>query len=272
MVKAVSEKQKETVRAGLARLHTWNIWLAAVYALQGIFVILVSATRLLPIEATYKTTDPLMSGLVGHEVIVNATKHLFDVNLVYMVAAIFFVAAAMHLIVATVYRNQYEAELKKGVNRARWIEYTLSVALLFVVMAIMIGFSNIVILLLLFAVAVIMNGTRMAVDLYHAQHKNRSNRLLAGLSIFADVALWLVIVLMLWAAGAYSSAGISSFILVLISSAFVLFAGFAVTMYLQYRKIGKWADYLYGERVYMILAFVAKTALVWQIVAGALQP
>jgi len=51
-----------------------------------------------------------------------------------------------------------------------------------------------------------------------------------------------------------------------------LFGGFAVNMYLQYKKKGRWADYLYGERLYMILSLVAKTALAWQIFAGSLRP
>lgn len=36
-------------------------------------------------------------------------------------------------------------------------------------------------------------------------------------------------------------------------------------MILQYRKIGKLADYLYGERVYIILSLVAKSILAWLV-------
>jgi hypothetical protein len=43
-------------------------------------------------------------------------------------------------------------------------------------------------------------------------------------------------------------------------------------MVLQYKKVGKWADYLYGERVYIVLSLVAKSALAWQIFGGTLQP
>lgn len=43
-------------------------------------------------------------------------------------------------------------------------------------------------------------------------------------------------------------------------------------MFLQYKKIGPWKDYLYGERVYIILSLVAKTLLAWQVFAGALRP
>jgi hypothetical protein len=45
-----------------------------------------------------------------------------------------------------------------------------------------------------------------------------------------------------------------------------------VNQWLQYRRIGPWKDYLYGERVYMILSLVAKSALAWQVFAGTLAP
>jgi len=40
--------------------------------------------------------------------------------------------------------------------------------------------------------------------------------------------------------------------------------------WLQYRRIGRFADYLVGERTYITLSFVAKSALAWQIFAGVL--
>ncbi len=36
-------------------------------------------------------------------------------------------------------------------------------------------------------------------------------------------------------------------------------------MVLQYKKIGPWKDYLFGERMYIVLSLLAKTALAWQI-------
>jgi hypothetical protein len=43
-------------------------------------------------------------------------------------------------------------------------------------------------------------------------------------------------------------------------------------MVLQYKKVGRWADYLYGERAYIILSLSAKTVLAWLIFAGTLAP
>lgn len=43
-------------------------------------------------------------------------------------------------------------------------------------------------------------------------------------------------------------------------------------MYLQYKKVGKWENYLHGEKVYILLSLVAKSALAWQVFAGTLRP
>jgi hypothetical protein len=51
----------------------------------------------------------------------------------------------------------------------------------------------------------------------------------------------------------------------------ILFTSFAINMYLQYKRLGHWSTYLYGERAYIILSFIAKTALAWQVFAGTLR-
>ncbi len=63
-----------------------------------------------------------------------------------------------------------------------------------------------------------------------------------------------------------------NFVIAIYFSIAVFFNLFAVNMALQYRKLGKWKDYLYGERMYVILSLVAKSALAWQIFFGTLQP
>ena len=51
---------------------------------------------------------------------------------------------------------------------------------------------------------------------------------------------------------------------------FVLFNCFAINQWLQYRGVGKWRDYVYGETIYIVLSFVAKSLLAWQIFANTL--
>ena len=74
--------------------------------------------------------------------------------------------------------------------------------------------------------------------------------------------------------GAINSAGAKppAFVYAIIPTIFVFFNIFAINMVLQYKKVGRWKDYLFGERVYIILSLAAKTALAWLIFAGTLAP
>ena len=54
-------------------------------------------------------------------------------------------------------------------------------------------------------------------------------------------------------------------------SLFVFFNVFAINMVLQYKKVGPWKDYLFGEKVYILLSLLAKSVLAWQVFAGTLR-
>jgi len=53
-------------------------------------------------------------------------------------------------------------------------------------------------------------------------------------------------------------------------SLFVFFMSFALNQYMQYREVGPWRSYAFGEKVYLVLSLGAKSALAWQIFGGSL--
>jgi len=62
------------------------------------------------------------------------------------------------------------------------------------------------------------------------------------------------------------------FVIAIFVTLFIGFNVFAVNMVLQYRKIGRWRDYLYGERAYMLFSLIAKSLLARQVFFGTLRP
>jgi hypothetical protein len=64
--------------------------------------------------------------------------------------------------------------------------------------------------------------------------------------------------------------GPPGFVYGIIFSIFFFFNTFAINQWLQYRKIGKRADYLRGETTYIVLSLTAKSVLAWQIFANTL--
>jgi hypothetical protein len=83
---------------------------------------------------------------------------------------------------------------------------------------------------------------------------------------------WLLIGLYTLQPGSTNAAEVPGFVLVIIVTLFVFFNTFAINQALQYKKVGKWASYLQGERSYITLSLVAKSVLAWQVFSGAIIP
>ena len=64
--------------------------------------------------------------------------------------------------------------------------------------------------------------------------------------------------------------GVPTFVYGIFVSLFLFFNCFALNQWLQYRGRGRWADYLFGERVYIWLSISAKSVLAWQVFANTL--
>ena len=63
---------------------------------------------------------------------------------------------------------------------------------------------------------------------------------------------------------------VPAFVFAIFLTLFLLFNSFAVNMVLQYRQVGRWRDPVFAEAAYVVLSLVAKSALAWQVYAGAL--
>ena len=245
--------------------------MAGLHALQGILILVFSKGVTFPVTINHLTTDSLASQAAGHTVLAPATQHLFDINVAYLVVAFFFLSAIAHGVIATVYRQSYEKDLKQGINKARWIEYGLSASTMIVAIGLISGIYDLGSLKMLFALTLVMNLLGLVMEV-HNQATKKTNWLSFIVGCIAGIVPWGVIAMTLWAASVYGSGQIPSFVYWIYASMFVFFSSFAVNMFLQYKKKGRWADYLYGERVYMVLSLVAKSVLAWQVFFGSLRP
>ena len=52
-------------------------------------------------------------------------------------------AALDHLLTATVFRRVYEGDLRAGINRFRWVEYSVSATLMVILIALYTGIDGI---------------------------------------------------------------------------------------------------------------------------------
>jgi hypothetical protein len=269
--KAVAAKvtdKKPAKKLTAATLYAWNKWLALFYVAQGVAILILSTTQSLPVFTSFLTKDTFVSKPDETPVLAPAVEHLFDVNMAYLVAATLFVAGLTHIMLATVYRRRYELELVAKVNRVRWAGFGVAAALSIVVVGLISGVYDIS-LLGMMAVSVIVGSLAgLAIEVYGRGVSRR--RLVYVMCWIAAVAPWAVVGAYLLGANVYGSGDIPAYVYGIYGSITVLLLGIALSMYFQFKKRGKWADYLYADRAFIILTFIALSALAWQVFAGLL--
>jgi len=247
------------------KLRRFNAFMGALHLLQGILMILLSNATTYPIYTNFLRFDRATFSLIPNPTL------LYELRFGPAVAAFLLISAVAHFSLATFGYRWYVKNLKKGMNPARFYEYALSSSLMIVLIGMLVGIWDLGAMILLFGINATMNLFGIMMEL-HNQTTQRTDWTAFIFGCFAGIVPWIVIVL--YFAGALSSAGAEppAFVYAIIPTIFVFFNIFAINMFLQYKKVGPWKDYLFGERVYIILSLVAKTALAWQIFAGTLAP
>ncbi len=253
---------KKITKAGL---RSFNLKMAGLHALQAIAILFLSRNFTLPVITSFLNFD------VGSQSLVPATKTLFDVPLALLVVAFLAISALAHLIIATIYNQSYNQELRKGMNKARWLEYALSASTMMVAIAMLVGIYDLALLVAVFGLVALMNLMGLVMEV-HNQSTEQTNWLSFVVGCIAGIIPWLIVGLAFWSSAHYGSGDIPTFVYWIYVSIFVFFNAFALNMFLQYKQVGKWRDYLYGERAYVVLSLVAKSALAWQVFFGTLRP
>lgn len=247
------------------RLRVWNLCAGALHLIQGILMLALSTDFSLPVTTAFVRYD------VSSQKLLPFINEAFSLPIGPIVAGFLFLSAVAHLIVSlpNVF-EWYTNNLKKGLNLARWIEYSFSSSLMMVVIVMLVGMYDGVSLLLVFFLnaMMILFGWMMEI---HNQTTERTNWTSYWFGVIAGAIPWVATALYLFGSGS-ADAKPPTFVYWIFFSIFLFFNVFAINMVLQYKKVGKWRNYLYGERTYIVLSLVAKTLLAWQIWAGTLRP
>jgi len=135
-----------------------------------------------------------------------------------------------------------------------------------VLIAMLTGISDVAALGALFGVnaAMILFGLLME----HYERPGNPDWLAYVFGSLAGAVPWLLISVYLWSPG--NDATPPGFVYAIFVSLFLFFNSFAVNMVLQYKRVGPWRDYLFGEATYIVLSLAAKSALGWQVFGGTL--
>ena len=241
----------------LTRLRAWNLALALLHAGQAVAVLLLAG------DFAITVTESLPTGPPGTAI--EAPESLFDVPIGGAVALFLALAAVDHLVTATVLRGRYETDLRAGINRFRWVEYSFSATLMVVLIAFYTGITGISALIGIAGANVAMILFGWLQEAMNPPGSSTRTMTPFWFGCIAGAAPWVAIGYNLIAAEE-----VPGFVVGIFVSLFVFFNSFALNQWLQYRHVGRWRSYAFGETAYLVLSLVAKSALAWQIFGGSL--
>jgi len=264
-VKRTASTRKQQTDLVYTKLRRFNWIMGLLHLIQGVLMIVISNDTTYPIFTNYLRFDRETFSLTPNPSL------LYELRFGPAVAAFLRLSALAHFYLSTIGYRRYVQNLKQGMNPVRFYEYALSSSLMIVLIGMLVGIWDLGSMILAFGLNAMMNLFGIMMEL-HNQHTKRTNWTAFVYGSIAGIIPWAVIVL--YFAGALSSAGAEppGFVYAIIPTIFVFFNSFAINMVLQYKKVGRWKDYAFGERVYIVLSLLAKTALAWQIFAGTLAP
>jgi len=241
---------------------------AAFMLAAGIMVTNIKAFKL-PLIYYFQSYDKSAGRLVLDSQVIG------NIPIGVMVSAFLFLSAIAHFLVVLPGINSfYNSRLEKGINYFRWFEYALSSSVMIVIISMLFGAYDIATVVLIVGLNATMNLMGLMMEI-HSQATEKTNWAAFIIGSFAGAMPWVVILLYFLGSAVKTSGTLSQipwFVYAIFGTYFVLFNTFPVNMVLQYKKTGRWRDYLYGERGYIVLSLVAKSILAWLVFAGTLRP
>lgn len=242
-------------------LRRYNL-IAGVFHLAQMLVVLALANDFsLPIVARYMSGPP---GTTFAEAVI-----LFDTPVGLAVAIFLGLSAFFHFLVASPqYFGRYSAGIAAQRNYFRWVEYSISSSVMIVLISQIVGVSDLAAIISIFGV----NASMILFGWLQEKYESPGNGgwLPFIFGCITGIVPWVALIFYVFSIGGVSDTTAPVFVYGIVVSLFVLFNTFAIVQYLQYKKVGKWSNYIRGEKTYITLSLIAKSALAWQIFASTL--
>ncbi len=240
-------------------LRRYNLIAGVFHLVQAIAIFLLANDFALPVSVNYLLDAPV-PGAKFENVL------LFDLPIAPGVALFSLLSAIAHFWIVGPGFKRYTNDLSNMRNIARWVEYSISSTLMIILISMINAVWDVVALM---AIA----GANVAMILFgwlqeKYEEPGKGSLLPFWFGCIAGVVPWIAMFWLLFSPG--SEAEAPGFVYGVVFSLFLFFNSFAIVQWLQYKRVGKFVDYLVGERTYITLSFIAKSALAWQIFAGVL--
>jgi hypothetical protein len=264
-------RMKEITTGSLKR---FNMIMGGLHLIQGLAMLVLATTVIQTIsEFTPTITQFYLTFNPATQSLEVASRNLFELPFGVLVAMFLLISAGAHALIALPKKTHeiYRRDLEKGINQFRWFEYSLSSSIMIVLISTLFGIYDIASLILIFLINASMNFFGLVMEQLNAGKEKKN--IIWGPFLWGSIAgigPWIAIFIYMFGTGNLDM--VPWFVWAIVGSYFLAFNTFPINMVLQYLRVGKWKDYLYGERTYIVLSLVAKSILAWLVLFGAMQP
>jgi hypothetical protein len=245
------------------QLQTFNRIAGLTHLIQGVTLLLILNTA---------TTIPVITRFFDEtpDGVRPVSETLFEFPIALIGPIFLLLSAAAHLLISSpTYGRRYEQNIQKGINPVRWWEYAISSSLMLVVLLMLGGLIELSTVVFIFTLNFIMNLMGLMMEKYN-QLTDTTSWLPFNIGVLAGIVPWIMGGLYFWVSTNNIADSIPVYAQFGFLLTFLFFNSFAINMWLQYKKIGKWKVYAYGEKAYIVLSLVSKSALGWIIVLGTM--
>ena len=246
-------------------LRNFNLGMGVLHLVQGILMIAISN------DTTYPIYTFFLSLNIEARTLEPDPQLWYELPFGIAVSIFLLISAVAHFYLGTIGYNRYVNNLKLGMNPIRFYEYALSSSWMIVLIGMLVGVWDLGALILMFGINATMNLFGIMMET-HNQYTTKVNWTSFIYGCIAGIIPWIVIIVYFTGSLSGAEAKPPTFVYAIIPTIFVFFNIFAINMLLQYKQVGPWKNYLFGERVYIVLSLLAKTALAWMIWVGTLAP
>jgi hypothetical protein len=274
-------KHEKTTHNEYKNLRLWNGIMGSLHLVQGLTMVFLSKKSLFQVVLNLPKPD------FATKSIKLVAENWYQVNLGYVIASFLFLSAAAHFI--TILPGVYQwyiTKIKEKINLIRWYEYALSSSVMIFVIAALCNIKDGMTLFLIVSINACMNLFGAMMELHNSslrklakdqtvvetilengkkvteiertQNTYRTNWTAFVFGSFAGIIPWVVM-------GVYFFVSLHRLGTVndlpqnvkdvlqtvrwIFPSLFVFFNLFAINMILQYKEVGKWKSYIFGEKV-----------------------
>ena len=250
------------------RLRIYNLVAGSLHLLQAVgFAIVLT---MLSTQVLFAVTADYLAGPPGAPIPPERVT-VFEINIGIGVVVFLALSAFFHFLISSRwFFGRYKNGLLQNRNYFRWTEYALSSSIMIWLILAINGVTDIAALFAVFT-------ANAAMILFGALQEKYEQPGSGGMLPFIFGSMvgsvpWIIVLIYFLRPGSASDVAAPGFVVGIVISLFIFFNTFAINQWLQYKQVGKWQSYLQGERTYITLSLVAKTALAWQVFSGAIIP